>query len=165
MEAPDWLTDVVKIKTTYWKIKKWKTDAQETSPYKQSTNELIPKVLKFSNFLCGPHTHHQSWAISRCRALTSSSIIRTQTKTDGLILGPALQWSPSQKHMWPVLWPSYMQTWSTMNRLMTMFFVHVRRMASLAGKENGMRHKKFNHIQNLLTPFSSINMQKQYSAQ
>ena len=43
-----------------------------------------------------------------------------------------LQASDSQKHMWP--WPSdsSMQTWSTMNKLIWIFEVQVRRTLSKA---------------------------------
>lgn len=45
----------------------------------------------------------------------------------------ALHMSSSQKHMWPVPVLSIMQTWSTMNRLIWSWEVHVRRTTSYAG--------------------------------
>jgi len=37
----------------------------------------------------------------------------------------ALHWSSSQKHMWPCLWPSVMQPWFTMKKLISRFSVQV----------------------------------------
>jgi len=52
--------------------------------------------------------------------------------TEGRLNGQLLQASSSQKHMWPLVLPSVMQTWSTMNRLMSRLSVHVRRTDSEA---------------------------------
>lgn len=54
---------------------------------------------------------------------------------DRLDGGELLQESLSQKHIWPIPPDSSMQTWSTMNKLICNFEVHVRQMFSLSMKE------------------------------
>merc|ERR1719382_1249852 len=60
--------------------------------------------------------------------------IRTREATRARFLGPfvapVLQSSSSQKHMWPFVLPSVIQTWSTMKRLMSRLSVHVLRTDS-----------------------------------
>lgn len=61
---------------------------------------------------------------SNARAVMAKEVLTT---------GAWLHMSSSQKHMWPVPVLSIMQTWSTMNRFIWSWEVHVRRTTSYAG--------------------------------
>merc|ERR1719507_2575116 len=61
----------------------------------------------------------------------------------GRLMTPVLQSSSSQKHMWPFVFPSVMQTWSTMKRLMSRLSVHVHLALRVPDRHaNVVHHEK-----------------------
>ena len=87
---------------------------------------------------------------------------QAQSSMCGPRAGAVLQSSSSQKHMWPLVLPSVMQTWSTMNRLMSRASVHVRRIDSDTDRGNvgiiySTSHLEVSHVRppNTLKLFSA----------